>query len=168
MATQIEIERKYVIYMPSFSDIEKMQDYSRDEILQTYLNSSPLETRRVRMRKSAGGIKYYETVKRRIDKISSVETEREISETEYSQLLLDSRSDSMPIIKTRCAFTYCEQVFEIDIYPNWKKSAIMETELESREKSVDFPPFIQIIAEVSGDVRYSNAAMAKSFPEELI
>ena len=169
MATQIEIERKYVIYMPDFSDMEKMKDYTKDEIVQTYLNSPDCETRRVRMRKSERcGVKYYETVKRRIDKISAVEIEREITENEYSELLLDARCGSSPIIKTRCAFEYAGQVFEIDIYPEWKKSAIMETELESREKTVEFPPFVSIIAEVSGDARYSNSGMARSFPKELI
>ena len=169
MKTEIEIERKYIIYMPKAEDLLSMDSCTRDEIVQTYLNAKEGDTRRVRMRRSeCGEARYFETVKTRLDRISCVEREREIDENEYNILLSESRVGSRPIIKTRYAFSYAEQVFEIDIYPEWKNSAIMETELENRDLSVEFPPFIRIIAEVSGDARYSNSGMAKSFPEEIV
>ena len=42
----------------------------------------------------------------------------------------------------------------------------METELPSRDTEVGMPSFIRIIADVTGDKRYSNAAMSRSFPKE--
>jgi CYTH domain-containing protein len=44
----------------------------------------------------------------------------------------------------------------------------METELESREETVIYPDFIKILREVTGEKRYSNAGMAREFPEELV
>ena len=43
----------------------------------------------------------------------------------------------------------------------------METELESREEEVEFPSFIEILREVTGDKAYSNAAMSRTFPAEI-
>ena len=45
-------------------------------------------------------------------------------------------------------------------------TAIMETELDSREKQVKIPSFIEILREVTGDKAYSNAGMSRRFPEE--
>ena len=56
---------------------------------------------------------------------------------------------------------------EIDIYPNWKRTCIMETELPSKEHSVTFPPYIRIIKEVTGEKQYSNVSMSHSFPSEI-
>ena len=80
-----------------------------------------------------------------------------------SETILEGTS---PINKTRHTFSYLGQLFEIDIYPQWQHSAIMETELSSREAAVSFPAFIEIIREVTGDKAYSNAGMSRSFPPE--
>ena len=61
---------------------------------------------------------------------------------------------------------YGGQLFEIDVYPAWKNTAIMETELDDREREVEIPTFIEIIREVTGYKAYSNASMSKSFPKE--
>ncbi|MBR5144843.1 MAG: hypothetical protein IKW53_07320, partial [Clostridia bacterium] len=36
------------------------------------------------------------------------------------------------------------------------------------EEQVEIPEFISIIKDVTGDKKYSNAAMSRSFPEEII
>ena len=51
-------------------------------------------------------------------------------------------------------------------HPEWKNTAILETELSDRDTVVKFPDFIKIVADVTGDKRYSNASMSRSFPEE--
>ncbi len=163
----VEIERKYIIEMPDFQILEKQEKYQKSDILQTYLYSSPGETRRVRRRTTDGVTRYIETRKIRIDKISSTEIERELDEEEYLLLLGDADKGALPIKKTRHIFIYKNQLFEIDVYPGWNKTAIMETELKSRTESVEIPEFIKIIREVSGDKAYSNAGMARRFPEEI-
>ena len=162
----IEIERKYIIAMPNLNLLCSSDGYNRSDIVQTYLRSIDGVTRRVRMRTTDGNSRYYETVKARIDELSSTEVEREIDSEEYSELLKLAREDSTPIEKVRHLFFYNSQLFEIDVYPNWQNTAIMETELDSRETAVEMPPFIHIIREVTGDKRYSNAGMSMKFPEE--
>ena len=94
--------------------------------------------------------------------------EREISSDEFDSLALTSLSDRKPIHKTRHTFTYKKQLFEIDIYPEWQKTAIMETELDSTDREVEFPDFIKIVQEVTGNKKYSNAGMSKEFPKESL
>lgn len=162
----IEIERKYIISMPMPADMAAMSGYSADSITQTYLISPEGVTRRVRRRESASGVRYYETVKRRIDGMSAHEEEREITREEYSAKLAQIADGTRPIEKVRHVFVYGGQTFEVDVYPEWKRTAILETELPSRTQSVEFPEFIRIIREVTGIREYSNAAMAIKFPAE--
>ena len=168
MAKGIEIERKYVIRMPDFEKIRKTDGYSESKIVQIYLALGEGVTHRIRKRSFEHLTSYTETKKTRIDSVSAVEEENEISEAQFVILSAKIKSGTRPIIKTRYTFDYNEVTFEIDVYPDWKQSAIMETELKNREESVKMPPFIDIIGEVTGDRRYSNAAMAQKFPEELI
>ena len=168
MKNQVEIERKYIIKMPKISDMEKMCGYSADEITQIYLESEVGETRRIRKRSSSLGIVYTETRKIRIDKMSAIEKEREISEVEFSILERQIADGTAPIKKVRHSFEEGGQIFEIDVYPEWKNTAIMETELPTRETAVEIPSIIEIVEEVTGKREYSNAAMSRSFPKERL
>lgn len=164
----IEIERKYIIQMPEVSMLASFDGYTESEIVQTYLSSEPGVTRRVRKRSFPDRTRYYETRKTRIDTISSVEEEGEISLEEYESLLPLIKDGTRPILKKRYTFVYKNQVFEIDVYPEWQRSAIMETELSSRDASPEIPEFIKIICEVTGNKAYSNASMSRLFPAEVI
>ena len=162
----IEIERKYIIKKPKSADMMGCEGYSSSEIVQIYLASQGGVTHRIRSRAYREVTRYFETTKIRIDKMSSHEYEREIDRGEFESLSLKIAEDSRPIVKTRYTFDFSGQTFEIDVYPEWEKTAIMETELPSRETAVTFPDFIRVIAEVTGDKRYSNAAMSREFPKE--
>jgi CYTH domain-containing protein len=113
-----------------------------------------------------GVAKYYETVKRRIDKMSSDENEREISAEEYAHLRADIDPATRPIYKIRYTFRHGSHLFEVDVYPEWERTAIMEVELPSRDTPVDIPDFISVVREVTGVRGYSNAAMSREFPKE--
>ncbi len=164
----VEIERKYIIAMPDLELISRLGGYERTEIIQTYLEGEPCETRRVRKRSYPDRTVYTETSKRRIGPISAIEREREISEEEYTELIKAIKHGTRPIKKCRHSFLYGKVTVEIDVYPEWQRSCIMETELESADDTPELPPFIEILHEVSGEHKYSNAAMAHSFPEEII
>ena len=168
MSIPIEIERKFVIAMPDISLISSLDAYSSSEIEQTYLSSCVGVTRRVRARKYQGHTVYTETKKMRIDNMSAHEDEREVSFEEYEALLGEIKEGTVTIFKTRHTFAFSGRIFEIDIYPNWTKTAILEVELDSREASVEMPNFIKVVAEVTGEKKYSNAAMSHEFPKELI
>ncbi len=166
--TNIEIERKYIIKMPNFPQILTQEKYTKSYILQIYLTSRKGETHRIRRRSYSDRVEFYETTKTRIDAMSVTEIEGEISEEAFARLSHQIADGTKPINKTRHTFIYKGQIFEIDVYPEWQNSAIMETELKSREDRAEIPPFIEIIREVTGDKAYSNAQMSKSFPQEII
>ncbi len=164
--TQIEIERKYIIEKPEISKMKSLPEYTESEILQIYLSSEPNTTHRVRARASNGKTVYTETKKIRIDKMSSHETEGEIDKERFEALSQSIKNGSRPLHKKRHTFSYKGQTFEIDIYPEWKHTAIMETELKTRADAPEIPEFIKIIEEVTGKYEYSNLAMSISFPKE--
>lgn len=166
--TNLEIERKYIIEKPSALKMRECEAYTASDIVQIYLDAEAGVTRRVRSRAySDGRVQYFETEKQRVDEMSSIEREREITKAEFDNFSLQIAAKTRPIIKTRHTFDYLGQTFEIDVYPEWERTCIMETELPSRDTEVGMPSFIRILADVTGDKRYSNAAMSKSFPEEI-
>ena len=167
MKNNTEIERKFIIALPDLKMLSRLEGYDKSEIEQTYLESPPHVTHRVRARRRANSVVFTETKKVRIDKMSAYEDEREITEAEFLTLCEDVAKDTTPVIKTRHTFTYRGQLFEIDIYPNWKSTAIMETELPSEDTVVEIPAFIKIIKEVTGIKAYSNASMSRAFPNEI-
>ena len=168
MSIPVEIERKYVIAMPDMAELSGLCGYTVSEIDQTYLASAEHVTHRVRKRVFGERVVYTETKKIRIDKMSAFEDERELTEEEYCALLKLRKEGTVTLKKVRHTFYYSAQTFEVDIYPEWQKTAILETELPSRETEVAFPDFIKVVAEVTGDKRYSNASMSHEFPKELI
>ena len=163
----VEIERKYIIELPDVKAMVQMPDYTVSEIEQIYLDSPPHVTHRVRKRAYQGRVVYTETKKIRIDRTSAYEDEHQISEEEYHKLALKRAADSHPLSKTRHTFNYLGQIFEIDIYPDWTRTCIMETELPSRDTMVEMPGLIHVVCEVTGDKKYSNASMSKLFPAEI-
>ena len=164
----IEIERKFIIKLPDISLLEKMPDYTRSEITQIYISSPPAITHRVRKRIYSDKTVCTETKKIRIDKISSYEDERNISLEEFSEIAKNIKDGTLPVIKTRHTFSYLEKTVEIDIYPNWKRSAILEVELKTKEEELSLPESICVLSEVTGKRKYSNASMAQTFPDEII
>ncbi len=162
----VEIERKFIVEKPDPEVLEGIEGYTRSEILQIYLNSKSGETKRIRRRQYPDRTLFYETRKIRIDPMSSTEIEREITEADFEERSKDIKTGTSPVKKIRYTFEYSGHTFELDVYPEWKKSSIMEVELGSREEKVIFPPFIKIVKEVTGNKNYSNASMSRRFPRE--
>ncbi len=161
----VEIERKYIIKLPP---LELLGGYRRSEIVQTYLKSSPAITHRVRSRTTDGITVYTETKKLRIGKMSAIEEERELAFAEYEELLSQADPSSTPIRKMRYVIPFEDFLLELDVYPQWHSTCVMEIELPSCETEVKLPSFIQVVQEVTGDKRYSNASMSRHFPNELL
>jgi len=165
-SVNVEIERKFIIESPSAEELSKLIGHTESRILQIYLDSEAGETRRIRKREYPDRTVFFETRKIRIDGMSATEIEREISADEFLRLEGHIKSGTAPVKKIRHTFPYSGHTFEIDVYPEWKRSCIMEVELRKRDEKVDFPPFIKIIREVTGDKTYSNAQMSRKFPCE--
>ena len=167
MSTQVEIERKYIIVKPDVSELSAMDDYTSSDITQIYLKSSPVVTHRIRSRSYGEKTVYTETRKVRIDKISANETESEISKERFLELSYEIADGSRPLNKVRHTFSYGKHTVEIDVYPEWESTAVLEVELRGRDELVILPDFIKVVKEVTGDKRYSNASMSHSFPQEI-
>ena len=61
---------------------------------------------------------------------------------------------------------YKGQDFEIDVFPFWEDRALLEIELEDETQPVELPPELEMIREVTGDGRYTNAALSLNIPFE--
>ncbi len=161
-----EIERKFIIKKPSIDTIASMESYSESEILQIYIEDEKL-THRVRKRVyKNGACEYTENTKSRINAMSAVECENEITCELFDELSKNMEKGARPLLKIRRTFAYLDKIFEIDEYPEWKNTCIMEVELMSEEEKTEFPPFIEVMREVTGERAYSNHSMAHIMPKE--
>ncbi|MBR2527854.1 MAG: AAA family ATPase [Blautia sp.] len=161
-----EIERKYLIRYPDLKALEALENCTKVEIEQAYLNSAPGQEIRIRKRGAEGNYIYYRTEKKRISAHKRVETEERLTRQEYLKSMLDMDPKTHPIRKTRYCLMENNQYFEIDIYPEWEKQAIMEIELNDVSTPIHFPEMIEVIREVTEDYSYSNHQMAHAMPEE--
>lgn len=160
----LEIERKYLIEYPDISLLESIPMCRKVEISQTYTKNAAGENVRLRRRGGGGSYIYIQTQKKSITPLKRIETERRLSEAEYSaQMRLAKEGQSLT--KDRYCLLYGNRYFEIDVYPFWDDRAIMEIELLAEDEEVLFPDFIHIIREVTEDRAYSNHALAKAYGE---
>lgn len=160
----VETERKWLIKMPSETALLAL-GAERDDIVQTYLRG--VGSARVRQRKRADGTRLYTyTKKTALSQLSSVEEEREIDENEYRRLLGEADGRLSPIVKVRYTLPYGTHRLEIDVYPFWRRVAVLEIELPSEDAPVTLPPFLEVLREVSGDRRLKNRALAECIPDE--
>lgn len=156
-----EIERKFLIEYPSEEIISKLEYSSVSNIIQTYLKCYDGCERRIRQRGSKEtGYNFYYTEKTPVSNIERIEKERKISPDEYIQYLSDADTGLHQVSKTRYCFIYKNQYFEMDLYPYSNKYAIVEIELSNADDDVEFPPFLEIVKEVTSDTRFKNHSIA--------
>ncbi len=161
----LEIERKFLIEMPSECELSSMPDYEISNIEQTYLISEKNVTARVRRREKSGKVVYTKTEKRFISPLVSEEYERKISEAEYKECLKQKDTSLSPVSKTRKTFFFEGHTVEIDIYPFWDKVAVLEVEMQSENEAILLPAFIKIIREVSAEKEFKNRQIAEKIPD---
>ncbi len=168
MSPPIECERKFLIRYPDLNALTVAKGVRVSEITQTYLHSPAHITDRVRARTTGGNTVYTRTQKIRITAVSAEEYESEISKDEYNELLKNVDPARTPVHKMRYVVPVGKHLAEIDLYPFWQRQAIMEIELSREDEEFIIPPFIEIIREVTSDVRYKNARLARSVPDEEV
>jgi CYTH domain-containing protein len=154
--------------MPNLDLIRTQPEHTESSILQIYLTHEEGETHRIRRRQYSDKVVWTETRKMRLDSMSATEIESQISESAFDILAKAPLEGTTPIEKTRHTFLYEGRTFEIDIYPLWINTAVMEVELPSRDEEVKMPEFIELIADVTSDRQYKNFAMSVHFPKELV
>jgi len=160
----LEIERKFLIAYPDTAALAAFPGATVKEISQTYLKAPAGQTFRVRRVRTNGATRYIETRKTRQSDMTALEEERELTKEAYEAALLSADPGGRPIEKTRYCLPWGGHVVEVDVFPFWADRAVAEVELTSEVETVDLPPCLSVIKEVTGDVRYRNARLAKEVP----
>ena len=155
-----EIERKFVIEYPNIEWLKSLPNVEQVEIIQTYLNSNPDDEVRVRQRGKDGNYIYTKTIKRKVSDIKRIEVEKRLSKDEYLRCLMDADTTKHQIRKTRYCMTYQNCYLEIDVYPFWNETAILEIELSKEDDKIAIPEQIKVIKEVTSDESYKNVKLA--------
>lgn len=160
----LEIERKFLIRFPDTNLLESLAVFKKIIIDQTYLKNRT----RIRRWTEDGKTVYIKTFKEKITELVRIERENEINKSEYDALMLEKDPERNTISKIRYRFPFKDKLMEIDIFPFWNDRAFLEIELESENDSFEIPAFIEVIKEVSFDIRYRNSALAKEIPNDKI
>ncbi|MBQ3063955.1 MAG: hypothetical protein IJC99_04055 [Clostridia bacterium] len=163
-----ETERKYLIKMPDVSALARLPDCRILSMEQTYLSAEQGETHRVRLVREGASVTYIETTKVRVNALSAVEREKEISAARYGELLALADPTRHTVIKTRYRVPVGAREAEIDVYPFWQDRAVLEIELADERETVFLPDFVTVLREVTTDFRYKNVNLAKSVPNDEI
>ena len=163
----VEIERKYLIGMPDLSALSRLSGCVVSKIEQTYLpDPAPGVTERIRLRRFPDRVEYTHTVKIRLSEVEAREEEETVDETVYRDLYSRRDPALQTVKKTRYAFPVGKQIYEVDVYPFWERTAILETELADPSLHAEIPPFLTVIREVTGERAYANRNLARRIPPE--
>ncbi len=150
-------ERKYIVEVDG-----EIPSTINSQITQTYLVSDP--DSEVRLRKRVwenGNVVNVHTTKKTVGKNQQVETERQVSNALYESLLLQADPYRHAIVKHRKSFIWKGQYFELDTYEKHLQGlVILETKGITAKENVNFPPFIKVIEDITGDRKYYNYNLA--------
>lgn len=152
----IENERKYIVEVTG-----TMADYTETDITQTYLASEPGNEVRLRKREWQGNRVNVHTTTKRISPTEEIVVERQVSNNLYESLLQQADPYRQTIHKNRKSFIYQGQFFELDTYLNPVDNlVILETKGIARHEDIKFPPFLKVVKDITGDIRYYNYTLA--------
>lgn len=160
-----QLERKFLI---EYVDEDGLAAYEPVEqnITQTYLKGRAKGTeRRARKVVSNNAISYFYTEKRPISPIERIENERLLSQKEYLRKIEEVDPEFGSVSKRRFCFLYNGRYCTVDTYPTNANYAILDVQLSDKDETVDLPPEIHVIKEVTGDVNYQGHMISKSLTQ---
>ena len=153
----VEEERKYIVRV--VGDIPECID---SDIVQTYLVGDPGCEIRLRRREFGGKVVYVHTSKKLNSDNEQIETERQINGNLYESMLQQADPYRHTIRKHRKSFIWQGQFFEIDTFTApVSELTILETKGISKHEEVKFPPFIEVVEDITGNKRYYNYNIAR-------
>ena len=149
-------ERKYVVEL-----VGEIPHCIESEITQTYLVAEPGCEVRLRRRAWQGKNVYVHTTKKNLANGEELVTERQIRSNLYQSLLQQADPYRQEIQKTRKSFIWKGQYFELDNFQRPVSGLmILETKGITEQEAVNFPPFIKVVKDVTGDAHYYNYNIA--------
>jgi CYTH domain-containing protein len=142
--------------------IGEIPECSESEITQTYLVAEPGCEVRLRRRQWSGGkVVNVHRSKKRISETEVIETERHIDNNLYEQMLQQADPYRQTIRKRRQSFIWKGQFFQIDTFlAPVNDLVMMETKGVAEQETINFPPFVKVIEEVTGNQTYYNYNIA--------
>ncbi len=153
---QIVEERKYIVRL-----IGEIPDAIESEITQTYLTSEPRSEVRLRRRTLNGVSINVRTTKKTLPNNEQVVTERQIDNNLYESLMRQADPYRQSIHKIRKTFIWRGQFFELDTYlAPTSNLQILETKGIVDHEDVNFPPFIEVLEDITGNTEYYNYNLA--------
>lgn len=158
--TPIEIEKKFLVQCDSNALPLQAQ---KIDIEQVYLPVQKAgEELRVRRRGQDGSYVYYMTHKFSLKPGVRSEHERHIDYREYFEFFRNRDPTFHPIEKDRHCFVWNNQYFELDVFRSPHRNLhLLEIELTEECSTVELPPFINVIMEVTDDLNFSNKELAR-------
>ena len=152
----VKEERVYLVEITG-----ELPECIESEITQTYLVADPDCEVRLRRRSWSGEFVNVHKTKKRISANEILETERQVSNALYESLLQQADPYRATIRKTRRSFIWNGQYFEIDSFHSPVDNLVMlQTKGVERQETVNFPPFLRVIADVTGNPQYYNYNIA--------
>ncbi len=150
-------ERKYLVEVTG-----QLPETIDSDILQTYLVSEPGAEIRLRRRSwPSGKVVNVHNTKKRTAPGEQIETERQVENALYESLLQQADPYRQSISKLRQSFIWKGQYFELDTYRGPLQGlVILETKGIADAEDVNFPPFIRVIKEITGNKEYYNYNLA--------
>ena len=140
----------------------EIPECSESMITQTYLVTEPGNEVRLRRREWSGGkVVNVHRSKKRINDNEVIETERQVDNNLYEQMLSQADPYRATIRKKRQSFIWKGQFFEIDTFLEPVSNLVMmETKGVTEQETVNFPPFVKVIEDVTGNSKYLNYNIA--------
>ena len=151
-------KRKYLVRMPDVAALVEQRNAVAFDMEQTYLVvTNPNIERRIRKQKNGVENLFFYTEKHTMPDHTKWDTERPISEKEYSRYLLEADPTLRPVYKVKYRFNGNRQRYELDVYPFSSEKAILFCYADGE---VDVPPEFEVLRDVTDDPNYKNRHLA--------
>jgi CYTH domain-containing protein len=116
---------------------------------------------RLRRRCWGGEVVNVHKTKKRVSQTEYLETERQVSNALYESLLQQADPYRSTIRKTRRSFIWKGQYFEIDFFHEPVDNLmVLQTKGVAEQENVNFPPFIKVLQDITGNKKYYNYNIA--------
>jgi CYTH domain-containing protein/thymidylate kinase len=149
-------ERKYIVEVTG-----RLPETIDSDIVQTYLVSEPGTEVRLRRRTWNGKVVNVHNTKKVTAPGEQIETERQVENALYESLLQQADPYRNSIRKRRQSFIWQGQYFELDTYRDALSGlVILETKGIVDAEDVNFPPFIKVKENITGNKAYYNYNLA--------
>eukprot|EP00735_Rhodelphis_limneticus_P009854 TRINITY_DN2884_c0_g1::TRINITY_DN2884_c0_g1_i1::g.5185::m.5185 TRINITY_DN2884_c0_g1::TRINITY_DN2884_c0_g1_i1::g.5185 ORF type:complete len:456 (-),score=136.99,sp/Q7K556/TTD14_DROME/38.27/3e-89,AAA_28/PF13521.1/1.9e-25,AAA_17/PF13207.1/0.0014,NTPase_1/PF03266.10/0.024,NTPase_1/PF03266.10/7.9e+02,Thymidylate_kin/PF02223.12/0.022,ArgK/PF03308.11/0.053,AAA_18/PF13238.1/0.12,AAA_19/PF13245.1/0.33 TRINITY_DN2884_c0_g1_i1:270-1637(-) len=160
----VGVQKKYTVDL-SRSDLAALSRVCKIEefnVLETFIVTTDGSEAKVRRRGQNGSYTYVHSIRKHVDD-QRLELKRPVNARIYVSLLSQADKDRVPVEKTRRCFLYKNQYFILDEFLDsaHKGLTVLRTEVEKVDQKVDFPEYLAVGRDVTGDKSFSSFRLAR-------